>query len=165
VEADDTEFVALINSDVELEPNWLSELVRTLEAYPDACSASGKMLHFHERHLLDGTGDQLHWSTLAVRRGQGEADEGQSDTEGPVLAASAAAGLFRREAFEQVGLMDPDFFCWFEDVDLLASSARRLGVPLQPARRGLPDRCRHPGWRAPSALARFTIAAMRCGCC
>src|SRR5688500_4802568 len=39
-----SEFVALLNQDVKLDPHWLSALVTALRADPLAASASGKVL-------------------------------------------------------------------------------------------------------------------------
>ena len=117
VRAADAEFVALLNNDVELEPEWLSEMVRGLVAHPEAASANGKLRHYYERHLLDGAGDSVAWRGEAVRRGQGEPDRGQYDDPEPVFSSSAAAALYRREAFEVVGPFDEAFWSWLEDVD------------------------------------------------
>jgi GT2 family glycosyltransferase len=112
-----SQYVALVNNDIELDPDWLGALVAALDADPRAASAACKLLSFHDRAVLDGAGDELTWSGVARRRGFGERDTGQYETGGYVFSACAGAALYRRSAFERVGLFDEDFFAYFEDVD------------------------------------------------
>src|SRR4051794_19685957 len=96
------EFVALLNNDVELEADWLSEMVNALASRPDAAWAACKLLSFSARDRLDGAGDVMYVSGGASRRGFGERDTGQYDQAQDVLSASAAAALIRRDAFDAV---------------------------------------------------------------
>ena len=111
------DYLALLNNDLELQPTWLEELVRALDAHPRAASATGKMLDFYDRSILDGTGDSFMWSSAAQRRGFREPDRGQYDDPGPVFSPCAGAALFRLTAFDDVGPFDTDFFAYLEDVD------------------------------------------------
>lgn len=113
----DCEYVALLNNDVELEPDWLARLVATLDAHPGAASATGKTLSYHARDTIDAAGDLLMWSGAASHRGLGERDEGQYDDPAAVFCACAGVALFRRSAFAAVGGFDEDFFAYQEDVD------------------------------------------------
>ena len=127
VEAATGDFIALLNNDIELEPSWLSETVEALDAYPEAASASGKLLRYYDRGTLDAAGDLMLWSSAVVNRGSGEVDRGQFDRPQPVFGACAGAALFRREAFETVGPFDESFFAYLEDVDW-AVRAQLLGL-------------------------------------
>jgi GT2 family glycosyltransferase len=117
IEACDTDLVALLNNDIELDPRWLGELVAALDAHPPAGSACSKLIDYHDRSVLDGTGDLITWSGMCVRRGFGEIDTGQYDTPAEVFSACAGAAIYRREALDDVGLFDEEFFAYFEDVD------------------------------------------------
>jgi GT2 family glycosyltransferase len=115
--AADAEFVALFNNDMEMEPDCLSELVRALVEHPEAGSAGAKLVDFHRRDVLDGTGDTLRWTGLATRRGHGEPNDGRYGEAEAVFGACGGAALYRREALAQVGLLDEAFFAFSEDVD------------------------------------------------
>jgi GT2 family glycosyltransferase len=115
--ASQSEYIALVNNDVELDPNWLAELVANLVKNPSAGSATGKMLDFRDRTKLVSAGLTLHWNGRFKERGRGEEDSGQYDQCEEIFSATAGAGLYRRSAFQSVGLFDDDFFAYAEDVD------------------------------------------------
>jgi hypothetical protein len=117
VAASETELVALLNNDVELAPDWLVELQRALDDHPEAVSASGKLLRFHDRGTIDAAGDLMLWSGAVMNRGGGMPDDGSYDEPQAVFAACAGAALYRREAFERVGSFDESFFAYLEDID------------------------------------------------
>ncbi|HEY5198079.1 MAG TPA: glycosyltransferase family 2 protein [Solirubrobacteraceae bacterium] len=117
VRAADGEYVALLNNDLELEPDWLGALVGVLDRHPEAASATGKLLNFHRRRELDAAGDLMRWSGAPDQRGHGEPDRGQYDDAVAVFSPCAGAALYRRSSFDAVGLFDEDFFAYMEDID------------------------------------------------
>jgi GT2 family glycosyltransferase len=130
VRAANTELVALLNNDVELAPDWLERLVAAMRVHPRAVGVCGKLLQFHQRELLDGAGDAITWGSASFHRGAGERAEGQYEVPGEVFAVSAAAALYRRSAFDDVGFFDEDFVAYLEDVDW-AFRARLSGYELR----------------------------------
>ncbi|MDX6581342.1 MAG: hypothetical protein QOI10_526 [Solirubrobacterales bacterium] len=117
IAAGDSEFVALLNNDVELAPGWLAATTAALKREPSAASIASKLLEWSRRNVLDGAGDLVGWDGYCVRRGKGERDRGQYDGSPWVLSACAAAALYRRQALEEVGPFDERFFAYIEDVD------------------------------------------------
>ena len=113
-----TEFVALLNNDTEQDPGWLEALVSAAEGHPEAGLFASKLVDFHDRAVLDGAGDAMRLSGLPYRLGHGERDRSQFDTPGYVFGACAAAALYRKALFEDVGLFDEDFVSYCEDGDL-----------------------------------------------
>ncbi len=111
------EYVALVNNDVELEPQWIEIVTGVLDSHPRAGSVASKLLEWSRRNVLDGAGDLVGWDGYCVRRGKGERDRGQYDSSPRVLSACAAAALYRRDALDDVGPFDEGFFAYIEDVD------------------------------------------------
>jgi hypothetical protein len=112
-----SEYVLLLNNDVELDPRCVESLVATLGGEAGAAVAQAKLLDFTRRDLLDGTGDSYSWAGIPHRRGQGEPDEGQYDEQLEVFGACAAVALYRNDAVEQVGAFDEQLYALCEDVD------------------------------------------------
>jgi len=117
VRAAQGEFVALLNNDLELEPDWLGEMVAGLTRHPEAGSVACKLRNYSDRERLDGTGDILTRRLVAFPRGRGEPDRGQYDREEEIFSATAGAALYRASALAQVGPFDESFWAYLEDVD------------------------------------------------
>src|SRR3954454_4607703 len=112
-----SDYVALLNNDVEVAPGWAAAIVAALDADAHAGSATGKMLDYGVRDVLDGAGDEMRWSSGCWRRGHGERDRGQYDRQEYVLSACGGAAVYRRAAIDEVGGFDSDFVAYYEDVD------------------------------------------------
>ncbi|HTA36253.1 MAG TPA: glycosyltransferase family 2 protein [Solirubrobacteraceae bacterium] len=111
------DLVALLNNDLELEPDCLGELVAALREYPQAGWGGAKLRDFEQRDVLDGAGDVFTWAATGGRRGHGERDAGQYDEPRAIFGACGGAALYRRATLAQVGEFDEDFFAFYEDVD------------------------------------------------
>jgi GT2 family glycosyltransferase len=117
VRAASGELVALLNNDLELEPDWLAELVDALDRHPEAASVAGKLLRYSQREKIDSAGDIFTSGAAAFGRGAGERDAGQYDVEEEVFAPTAGAALYRVRTLAEVGPFDESFHAYFEDVD------------------------------------------------
>jgi hypothetical protein len=112
------EYVVLLNNDTEQDPGWLEALVRAAEDHPESGLFASKLVDFYDRDVLDGAGDAMRLSGLPYRLGHGERDTGRFDAPGHVFGACAAAALYRKALFDDVGLFDEDFVSYCEDGDL-----------------------------------------------
>ncbi len=113
----DSEFVAVINNDVELDPQWLERLAAALGRHPECGMVTGRTLMRGTDWLLDGAGDALALGFAAARLGHGLPDGPAYGGERPVLAVSGAACLIRREVFRRIGGFEEAFFAYLEDVE------------------------------------------------
>ena len=100
VAASSSEYVALLNNDMELDPAgwpsssppWTPTRAPARRRASCGCCAS--------RGVLDGAGDLVTWYGATWRRGHGEPDRGQYDAPGVVASPCAGAALYRRRALE-----------------------------------------------------------------
>ncbi|MBI4870435.1 MAG: glycosyltransferase [Candidatus Riflebacteria bacterium] len=112
------EYVALLNDDATVQPNWLGELVTALEKTPVAGFAASRILRADDRRILDSAGDSVTPCGYAFSRGSGEEDGPRFNEKGFRFGASACAALYRHRMLEDLGLFDEDFESYLEDVDL-----------------------------------------------
>src|SRR4051794_1267507 len=127
--------VALVNTDVELAPDWLARTAAALEADPGAAAVACKMVSLRDSGVLDDCGDVLRRDGVCEQRGHGRRDDGRWDAPGEVFSACAGAALYRRTALEAAGGFDERLFAYLEDVD--------LGL------RGVSPRACSPPWGTP----------------
>jgi GT2 family glycosyltransferase len=113
-----SEFVLMLNNDVELEPQFTPLLAEKLSSDSQLAFATGKLLNAKDPTRLDGAGDALLLGGGAYRLGHQELDSAQFDQPAEVFVGCGAATLYRREALEQVTGLDGDFFAYLDDVDL-----------------------------------------------
>jgi GT2 family glycosyltransferase len=111
-----TEYVAIVNNDVEPEPDWLERLRRAL-AEPRVFFATGKLLQAAEPHLLDGTFDTISRGACAWRAGSARSDGALWSERRRIRLTPFTAALFRTELFRHVGHLDESFGSYLEDVD------------------------------------------------
>lgn len=131
-------YLALLNPDIRLEPDWLAELLAAAELDPPIAAVACKLLLYQRPTVLNGVGGCMNRLGYSWDRGYGEQDLGQYDEPADVLFASAGAALFDRCALLEAGGFDERFFMYHEDVDLgwrLRLGGRR--VVTAPAARAL----------------------------
>ena len=115
---DDCDWIALVNPDAFPEPDWLENLVDAAHRRPEFTFFASKTVIADLPEYLDGTGDVYHISGIGWRRGYQRHIASSRLAEEEIFAPCAAAALYRRDAWEEVGGFDEDYFCYFEDVDL-----------------------------------------------
>jgi GT2 family glycosyltransferase len=111
------EYLVVLNPDTEVAPNWLGELIRTMDRHPEAGMATSRICHFGRRDLINTCGNDVHITGLAFCRGLDEPVEA-FDEPARVAAVSGCSFIIRRSVLEDVGGFDRDFFIYLEDTDL-----------------------------------------------
>ncbi len=111
-------WIALLNPDAFPEPDWLKTLVEAAGDRPDAAAFASRTIDARDASLLDGAGDAYHPSGRYWRRGHRCRATDHYLQREEIFSACAAAALYSRRAWEEVGGLDEDFFCYGEDVDL-----------------------------------------------
>ncbi len=136
IEATRTEYVAILNNDVVLDADWLAYLEDSLSGTPHQF-ATPLLLSADNPERIDGAFDLFTRSGCAERMLHGStishpfASE-QQDIQFPPMTAA----LFRRQAFDAVGLLNESFGSYYEDVEwgLRASAAGQGGCFVPTAR-------------------------------
>ena len=118
IEAVAAEAVALVNTDVELDPRWLERALQRLESDDGVGSVATKMVLMDEPGVIDDAGDELRRDGVAHQRGHGRPDDGRFDEPGEAFSACAGAAVYRRAAVLAAGGFDERLFSYLEDVDL-----------------------------------------------
>jgi GT2 family glycosyltransferase len=117
-------WLAILNNDVELAPDWLQNLVSAAEA-KSAWFATGKLLDAADHSRIDGTFDAVCRGGTAWRCGSGRLDGPEFANESTVYFAPFTALLARKELFERAGMLDQQFESYLEDVEFGLRCAQR----------------------------------------
>ena len=122
VEAD---YFVLINSDVEVTPDWLGKLVAWMDAHPKCGACGPKLLSYHDRSSFEyagAAGGLLDRYGYPFCRGRMmsivEKDNGQYDTPADVFWVSGACLMVRSKLWKKLGGLDDRFFAHMEEIDL-----------------------------------------------
>jgi len=112
IQSASSHWIAVLNSDVVLAPDYLAQLVDS-----GGWFATGKILSARDPARIDGTFDLVSRSGAAWRAGSGRLDAPEFSRAQPIWTAPWTAALFRAALFERVGLLDELFESYLEDVD------------------------------------------------
>jgi GT2 family glycosyltransferase len=120
-----SEYVVLLNSDVEVTENWLEPMMDYLDVHPEIAACQPKILDYSQRDRFEHAGaaggfiDRYGYPFCRGRiMDVVEKDRGQYDTIIPIFWASGAALFIRLEDYRKVGKLDENFFAHMEEIDL-----------------------------------------------
>ncbi len=115
----------LLNSDVEVTPNWLAPLEAILDRHPDVAAAQPKILCERQKSRFEYAGagggflDVLGYPFCRGRMFYRlEEDHGQYNDDREVFWSSGACMIIRSSLFHELGGFDEDFFAHMEEIDL-----------------------------------------------
>src|SRR5947209_6576370 len=98
-----SDYILFLNPDTVLHPRFIAELVRALEARPDAASAGGKLIR-KTGTTIDSAGIIMTREHRHLDRGADEVDTGQFDEPGDIFGPSGAAALYRLRALDDAAI-------------------------------------------------------------
>lgn len=118
-------YCALVNSDIEITPDWLTPIIKMMEADPAIGAVQPKILSEEHRNQFEYAGasggfmDSLGYPFCRGRiLNDVERDSGQYNTPAPIFWASGAALVLRTELFKKLGGFDKSYFAHQEEIDL-----------------------------------------------
>ena len=121
----EAEYAVLLNSDVEVTPNWLEPLMTYMETHPEVAACQPKVraeqnkAYFEYAGAAGGYIDKFGYPFCRGRLFEVlEKDQGQYDTVTPIFWATGAALLVRLKDYQEVGGLDGRFFAHMEEIDL-----------------------------------------------
>lgn len=118
------DYYILLNSDVEVTPNWIGPVIGLMESDGTIAACQPKMLAYHSKDHFEYAGACGGWLdkfAYPFMRGRVfddcETDTGQYDEVQPCFWASGAALFVRAAVYHELGGLDEYFFAHQEEID------------------------------------------------
>ncbi len=118
------DWILVLNDDTVLDTSCLSSLIQIGELDADIGMLGPMVYHFNEQDVIQSAGGMLgkYWNSIHL--GQNEPDRGQFSAIREVDWISGCAILVRRAVIEQVGMLDPNYFLYWEEIDWCLRASR-----------------------------------------
>ncbi|MCX6390836.1 MAG: glycosyltransferase [Solirubrobacterales bacterium] len=110
--------VALVNTDIVLEDNWIADAASAIDQEPRAASVATKMVDLADPTQIYDAGDFLRRDGACEQRGRFRGDSDLLNRRGEVWSACAGAAIYRRDAVLGEGGFEERLFSYLEDVEL-----------------------------------------------
>ncbi|MFA6896749.1 MAG: glycosyltransferase family 2 protein [Patescibacteria group bacterium] len=112
------DYVFLINNDTTVHPDYLKELVDVAESDVKIGAVGSKIMYYSEPERIWFVGGKINWlKNKGEHIGLDEIDKGQFDEIREVDYLTGCALLVKREVVEKVGVLEDDYFLYYEDAD------------------------------------------------
>lgn len=109
--------IFLVNNDTRLDPGCVSALVQGLEVDPKIGVIGPMVYTWDNWKVISSAGGKVIWEIAdSANVGAGEEDYGQYPSRA-VDFINGCGMMVRREVIEQVGMLDPLFFMYWEETD------------------------------------------------
>ena len=130
-------YFILLNSDVEVAPNWLAPIIELMETNDKIAACQPKLLSFKNKDEFEyagACGGYLDHFGYPFCRGRifdsFEYDQGQYDDNAKIFWASGAALFIQSKLFFEAGGFEEDFFAHMEEIDL-CWRLQRMGYEIR----------------------------------
>lgn len=128
---EDFDAIALFNNDAVADKGWLEALVAAMK--PGVGIVTSRFVTLDGKQI-DSTGDFYSTWGLPFPRGRDEPNQPTRYSKlEPVFGGSGGASLYNSAMLAEIGLLDEDFFAYYEDIDLsFRAQLAGWGVIYQP---------------------------------
>jgi len=123
------DYIFVINNDVRVANDTLNQLVDEAENNLKAAFLGPKIYHLEDPENIQSAGVDLDYLWRSRQRGLDRIDTGLFTSVEEVDCVIGAAMLIRREYLDHIGLLDPDYFLYREDIDWCLR-AKNLGYQV-----------------------------------
>lgn len=120
----DADYYCLLNSDIEVTPNWIEPIIELMDSDPTIAVCQPKIRSWHEPEKFEYAGaaggfiDKYGYPFCRGRMFMDlEVDHGQYDDTSEIFWATGACMFVRSELYHQHGGLDEDFFAHMEEID------------------------------------------------
>ncbi len=116
------DYVLLLNNDTVVDKHFLTELVRAADADASIGVVGPKIYRYDAPNVIQSTGVRIDFWTgrlIILNKGKRD-DEIEHFTADKLLPADVVVGacfLIKRKVIEEVGKLDPTYFCYGEELD------------------------------------------------
>lgn len=132
----DTPYYVLLNSDVEVSPNWLEAIVEMAEKDKTIAAIQPKIRAYHDKESFEyagAAGGYIDYLAYPFCKGRlfdvVEEDKGQYEEACEIFWATGACCFIRKEVSDKIGLFEPTFFAHMEEIDF-CWRAKNLGYKI-----------------------------------
>ncbi len=137
----DATHFCLLNSDVEVSPNWLQPVIETFSKNETTAIIQPKIRAIRQRDYFEyagASGGFLDAYGYAFCRGRifdsCEIDQGQYDDPIDIAWAGGACFFIKARTFSELGGFDTDYFAHYEEIDLCWRARNKgLGIKVVPS--------------------------------
>lgn len=120
-----SDYYILLNSDIEVTPNWITPCIELLEKDKTIAALQPKVLAYHNKTHFEhagAAGGYLDHDFYPFCQGrifeEVEFDNGQYNRSHEVFWATGACLFIRAELYHSIGGLDDDFFAHMEEIDM-----------------------------------------------
>jgi GT2 family glycosyltransferase len=113
------DYILLLNNDTIVTPGFIEPLMDTFERNPDAGIVSPKIVFYYSDNLVQyaGTNPISNITCRGETIGYMQKDNTRFDVEYPTHLSHGACMMFGRAVLDKVGLMDENYFMFYEEYD------------------------------------------------
>lgn len=143
-QAEKNDLILLLNNDTLVAKNFLTELVKIIRSDDTIGLVGGKIyyyegtecdafMHRKKNKIWSAGGGISRLTKRTFHFGDKKIDQGQYDQQREVDFLTGCCLLIKRQVIETIGLLDPDYFMYYEDVDFcLRAKAQGYKIVYSP---------------------------------
>lgn len=115
------DYVYLLNHDTEIEPDFLKKAVEMMESQENVGSVQSRLMLYQQPGVINSIGNAIHFLGFGFSKGGYDklSDYRREELDGREIGYGSGAGLMvNLEVVKKIGLFNPEFYMYHEDLDL-----------------------------------------------